>query len=209
MELDRYKLFRDICSQNQMKFMQAQFWISDILEVDETQRRMKTTIKQISELTILENWKIIAAELINSKRLTRKEVEKIETFYNLSILFPNPINYLPKRPLGAVKDKRKDILEDIEKSLGIVNSMRPKPLSIHNFSDKSPISRSRRELYESSRHNGVDIITVLFVAKLYMVGPEAKGALALMLEESTRDEFVPWHICAERHWLIKYYDGNA
>ncbi|KAA1066578.1 hypothetical protein PGT21_033936 [Puccinia graminis f. sp. tritici] len=211
MKLDRYQLFRDICSQNQKKFMQAQFWISgdEILEVDETKRRMKTTIKQISELTILENWKLIGPELINRKLLTRKEVEKIESFYNLSIYFPNPINYLPKRPLGAIKDKRKDVLEDIEKSLGIDHSMRPKPLPIHTFPDKSPISRSRRELYESSRHNGVDIITVLFVARLYNAGPQAKASLAKMLEESTRDEFVPWHTCAERHWLIKHYDGTA
>ncbi|KAA1138190.1 hypothetical protein PGTUg99_016659 [Puccinia graminis f. sp. tritici] len=211
MKLDRYQLFRDICSQNQKKFMQAQFWISgdEILEVDETKRRMKTTIKQISELTILENWKLIGPELINRKLLTRKEVEKIESFYNLSIYFPNPINYLPKRPLGAIKDKRKDVLEDIEKSLGIEDSMRPKPLPIHTFPDKSPISRSRRELYESSRHNGVDIITVLFVARLYNAGPQAKASLAKMLEESTRDELVPWHICAERHWLIKYFNGTA
>jgi hypothetical protein len=102
------------------------------LGVQETYRRLKSTVKQISEMTLVENWKVIKDELVNKKQLTKTEAEKIEKFYNLnSILFPNPINYLPKLSLQILEKKKKDVFSEIEKCLGISDSKRPYPTQLN------------------------------------------------------------------------------
>ncbi|KAH9453100.1 hypothetical protein MJO28_007969 [Puccinia striiformis f. sp. tritici] len=204
LNLDTYKVIRDICCQDQMRFMRGQFWVAKTLGPEESQRRLKTLIAQVSELTVLENWKVIKEQLINRKLLTKGEVQKIETVYNLSRQFPNPINCLPGKSIKLAGKDKSGILEDIEKSLGIVNSMRPNPIELYEFSQSSEIWKSQRELYSSSRYNGFDLRSLLDMARIFRDQPQIFGLEPLMdfINEGSWVPF-PWHSSAERNWLVK------
>jgi hypothetical protein len=205
MSLETYQLFREIWINNPKSFLLGQVWASKIIGVQETYRRLKSMIKQISEMTLVENWKMIKNELVNKKQLTKTEAEKIEKFYNLSIMFPNPINYSPKLSLQILEKKKKDVLSEIEKCLGISDSKRPYPIQLNISSNQSKISDLKHELYLASRYNGINISKIkevesnhgnLFHFEALFNSSKSEENLQSLLEE-----FISWENSAERNWL--------
>jgi hypothetical protein len=203
MNLDTYNVLRDAWTHNRLKFMQSQFWVSGILGNDETLRRLKTMALQIAEITVVQNWKIIKRELINKNQLTMAEAREIERFYNLLIQFPNPIKYKPK-PMSPriVTSKTRPIVKFVEKSLGIFESMRPDPVPILRHGSFSDIFNLLPQIHSMRRHNGFDILAILWARKLFKQDPKsATGTLETMAE----DGIVTWQISFEKHWLDQQY----
>ncbi|KNZ58462.1 hypothetical protein VP01_1926g2 [Puccinia sorghi] len=191
---DTYRLFKEIWTQHPRKFMLGQFWVGKVLGTAETHRRLQTMINQISELTIIENWKIIKNELMMKKQLTKAEVRKIENFYKLSIRFPNPMN-VSSIPSSSLKLHKKDLLAEIEKALGIKNSKRPHPVPLNEYNKEQTLVKLQTELYLASRYSGIDVLKVKEIVDFHF-------GVRDIIKVSAND-FISLENSAERNWLLE------
>ncbi|WAQ83752.1 hypothetical protein PtA15_4A200 [Puccinia triticina] len=88
-----YEVLRDVwhTPEARVQFLaNFQWWMKDILSQDEFHRRIKTLVQQVSERTIVENWKLISKHLVEKNSLKKFQVERIQKFYNLANEFPKP-----------------------------------------------------------------------------------------------------------------------
>lgn len=201
MSMDTYNVFRDAWTHNRIKFMQGQFWVNGILGYDESLRRLKTMIAHISEITLVENWKLIQKHLIKNNQLSDKEAKQIEKYLKLSIKFPNPTStWLKPIPSPIITDHQRTIFESIKKSLGIVDT-RPTPIRPRNKKEYSEIYNALPQLFQMSRTNGVTIDSIFVARTAYKAPPYTAADTFITLLNS--HELVPWPISAEKEWLRK------
>jgi hypothetical protein len=203
MHIDTYLVLRDAWLHNRKQFMQGQLWVSGVLGVNETLRRIKTMVDHVAEYTLVENWKIIKKNLIDSKVLSKAEAQRIEKFYNLSIRFPNPTKIDPKRILqGTVKDDKLHVLVSIKKSLGILKDNRPDFIQIPKEKAFFKIYNSLETFIPMIRSNGIDIELIFAARKRYETDPEI---VKKKFEELSEELIAPWDASAEKYLLSTVY----
>jgi hypothetical protein len=203
MHIDTYNVLRDAWTHNRIKFMQGQFWVNQVLGVNESLRRIKTMVDHVAAISLVENWKLIKNHLIDSKQLTAREAKSIENYFSLSVKFPNPLKDAPIiKETDLVMDCKRPILESIKKSLGIMGEYRPIPIRSSNTK-----SEHMYKLYDSTekilpmiRSNGVALNLLFGARNLHVHQP---GELKTSLEELSKYYVVPWEISAEKNFLSK------
>jgi hypothetical protein len=203
MSMETYNLLRDVWTHNRIKFMQGQFWVNGILGFDETVRRLRTMSGQISEITRVEDWKIIKKSLIANSKLEPQEAEQIERHLKLLIKFPNPKLISLSKTVSSriLTDVQRNIFPTIKKSLGI-NGPRPIPIRPRENEEFPELYNAISDLCLLSRTKGVDIDRIFWARSLYESYPTTATEI---LEEVTSDEMVPWKISAEKSWLNEVY----
>jgi hypothetical protein len=201
--METYNLLRDVWTHNRIKFMQGQFWVNGILGFDETVRRLRTMSGQISEITRVEDWKIIKKSLIANSKLEPQEAEQIERHLKLLIKFPNPKLISLSKTVSSriLTDVQRNIFPTIKKSLGI-NGPRPIPIRPRENEEFPELYNAISDLCLLSRTKGVDIDRIFWARSLYESYPTTATEI---LEEVTSDEMVPWKISAEKSWLNEVY----
>ncbi|OAV97555.1 hypothetical protein PTTG_25996 [Puccinia triticina 1-1 BBBD Race 1] len=218
LDIHTYEALREVWHrpEDRIKFLvHFQWWMPDVLSDHfEFHRRIKTLVKQVSERTVVENWRLIREHLVKNQKLTPLECNRIETFYSLTIPFPkSPESADPQLPEKLLVPKRKHgILYQIKESLGINTSntfTRTEQIGPENFQEESIIARNFEELQKSSRLNGLEITQVLHIIAKFKMEKHMENysfnSSEKVFWDFVNDALTPWHFSAEQHWLRKYY----
>lgn len=173
-------------------------------------RRLHTMIMQISEHTIVENWKLIRNKLIETHKMSQKDAEKFEKYYKLSTRFPKLLCQIKPTCRPNFEPHLQVIILN---SLGIFHSKRQDSIFIEEFAARkysSPLWRARDDLYLRSIQNGLDLQTVISIAKYLESTPEKSlifepGIITPYTGKFKESGLVLWFNSPERKWLIKLY----
>jgi hypothetical protein len=216
MTLDDYKHLIIRWKRDSDSFLEGICFSKMFIGTYEGLRRLNTMAKQISEHTIVENWKSIKESLITSDEISPQQAEEFEKCYRLSQRFPNILTQELYEP--ELKGFDPTLQVKILSSLGIFISKRQNPISNNDLKliKNSKIWKERDDLHLSSIHNGVNIEKVVSIfkkidqsnVKTTIINQVDDILKSNSMNSSKEIKIVENSISSERRWLRKIY-GNS
>ncbi|MBW0489741.1 hypothetical protein O181_029456 [Austropuccinia psidii MF-1] len=196
---------------------------NDFGDINEFHRRLWTLSRQIFEHTIVQNWKSIKNHLIENQEFSKSDVEDIETTYQLSTRFHDPMKFLELSNRNLkVMNRSNETQNKIKVLLQKVLGNREAQIRIATAqyligSGNSPNWWAKTDYIQRIKGNGLSFWHVVAVGETLDFGkaefapikdPKVRSKLlGLITSVFDRKELkvVPWYVSPERAFLNKVF----